>query len=114
MTKVLTAGEILSSVDAQYSEVDCPEWGGIVRLRGLSAEEALEFTAASKKTERDSAALLVVMSVVGEDGRPIFQQTDIPELRRKSMKVLMRLQRAALKLNGLDAATEEAEAAKND
>lgn len=112
--RTLTAEEILSSVDAQYCEIDCPEWGGAVRLRSLSAEEALHFAETAKKDEKNGAAMLVVMSAVDDQGKQLFTFENITAIRRKSMRVINRLQTAALKLNGLDDVSKAQDAAKND
>ena len=39
MSKLLNAGEILAAQDLKTRDVEVPEWGGVVRLRELSARD---------------------------------------------------------------------------
>lgn len=98
--KILSAAEILAASDITPIEVEVPEWGGTVRLRPLSAAEALAFTNSMTKTTNDSVRLLA-LSAVDEAGKTIFTDKDIERLSQKALKPIMRLQDAALELNGL-------------
>ena len=39
MGKFLTADEIFEADDTKYDEVECPEWGGTVRLRSIKGTQ---------------------------------------------------------------------------
>jgi hypothetical protein len=109
--RVLSAQEILTVQDIPVVEVNVPEWGGIVRIRGISGEEATQFAESQGKGKGDSLAKMVALAVVDEDGNRLFQDSDIPALKRKSMRAMLRIQAVALDINGL---SDEAKAeAKN-
>lgn len=106
-------GAILSASDVEYKEVNVPEWGGTVRLRSLSALESQTFAENFKKGDKDGQVRLIIMSAVDEHGDPLFTEADIAALQKKSMKVVLRLQNAAMELNGLRDAKVAVEEAKN-
>jgi hypothetical protein len=109
--KFLTAAEIREVQDVETVVVDIPEWGGAIRLKALTGEEAVEFSESIKEGDKSGAARLVARCAVDEDGNRIFADADIDVLKQKSMKALLRAQNVAMKLNGL---TEESkETAKN-
>lgn len=95
-----------------YEYVDIPEWNGSVKLRvmnGLEAETFMEQTQERKKRGESSMYALISACAVDEDNNRLFPDPDA--LRSVSMKVLARLQKAALKLQGFR--EEDADDAKN-
>ena len=106
----LSAVEILSASDAVIVDVDVPEWGTVVSLRTLSAAEAMDFNDKIKKNDKEAPARLVILSAVDAEGQPLFSEKDLGALQRKSLKAILRLQKEAMKLNGL---SEDADAVKN-
>lgn len=110
--KLLSAADILAKDDVEVVDVEVPEWGGTVRLQGLTGAEAAHFVDVIAKDKSGSAVKIVAMSCVDENGYKLFSEEQVERLKEKSLKALMRLQREAMRLNGL---TEEALAAtKND
>jgi len=99
--KKLSAADIIETSDQQIIEVECPEWGGSVSLRSLTAGEAMTFVDAFKDNKKDGPVRLLVMTAVNEEGKPLFTLDDLEKLKGKSLKVLMRLQKAAMEMNGL-------------
>lgn len=101
-SKVLSREEFLGIDDVQYKDVAIPEWGNghVVRLRTLTAAAALDF-AESSKEDKASAIRLIIASAVNEGGDPLFTGADVERLRKMSMKIVLRLQNAAMVLNGL-------------
>lgn len=111
--KILSAKEILLSEDIEIIDVYVPEWKGTVRLRAMTGEESIQYnqlvtnnTAAAK----NGAAVMCAMCIVDEDGKQQFTADQATLLAKKSLSALVRLQKAALKLNGLD---EDKAAVKN-
>lgn len=100
---------ILDADDRVFEAVDCPEWGGKVRVRGLTgtqrdAYEAslLEERGGSRKMNLANArAKMVVLAVVGDDGRPIFTNDDVRALGRKSALPIERIFDVARRLAGM-------------
>jgi hypothetical protein len=114
---LLSKEAILSVEDLPSEDVDVPEWGGTVRIKGLSGRERDRFEAGSIVTDKKGVtkpnytnlrARLVALSIVGEDGRRLFSDTDVNLLGAKSASALERVFKAAQKLNGMtDADVEE-------
>lgn len=105
----LGKAEILAAADLQYDDVAVPEWGGTVRVRGLTGRErdAFEAAVASAKGKdvklnlQNVRARLVALSVVDADGARIFDERDIGALGEKSAQALERVFQAAMRLSGL-------------
>ena len=109
--KYLSAEEIFAVQDIETVEVKVPEWGGIVRLRSLSGEEAFTFAKLIEKDKSSGAVQVLLLSAVDANGSQLFTSEDLDKLKKKSLHAIMRLQKEALRINGL---TEEAvEATKN-
>lgn len=108
--RILTAEQILGMDDLNVEEVEIPEWSvdgqpGILRLKTMSAREAMNFQKqmnVSPKAREDAMINLIVMSIVDERGERLFTAKDVERLRDKSMRVFVRLQKAAMSLNGFD------------
>ena len=99
--KFLSREEVLAVEDVETRTVEVPEWGGPIRLKALTGEEAVEFAESVKGDNKAGAARIVVRCAVDENGARLFQDEDIEVLKRKSMKALLRVQKVALEMNGL-------------
>jgi len=105
----LTRDQILGADDIPTEVIDVPEWGGQVKIRGLTGAEKDRFEQDSmqgkgKDTKMNLInirARLVALSIVDESGRRIFGKHDIEALGKKSAAALERVFTAAQKLNGL-------------
>lgn len=107
---LLTRDEILAVDDRSYEEVDCPEWGGTVRLRSITGAErdAYEQSLIQQRGNsrqmnlRNARAKLIVLCAVDEAGRRLFSgEADVNALSRKNAKPLDRLFDACRKIAGL-------------
>ncbi|WP_017602210.1 hypothetical protein [Nocardiopsis lucentensis] len=111
--------DILGAEDTEYNEIDCPEWGGMVRIKPLTAMQRAriqgtmaEIYQAKKGYDRlgKSHLQMIAWCVVDEDGKPIFTPGDIDKLGAKNAAPIQRLRDAIMKLSGMDDdAVEEAE-----
>lgn len=111
--KLLSLDDMLSAEDIQYVEVPTPEWGGKVRLGSLSAGEMMTFIETSEGPERQTSGLrLIVRSLVDADGNRIGSDKYLESFKKKDAKVINRLVKAILELNGMDVKAQAAE--KND
>jgi len=107
--KFLSRDEILRAKDIETVEVDVPEWGGKVRMRGMTgterdAFEAENFQVRGRNTKlnfENLRARLLVRCIVDNDGKPMFSKGDIDSLGNKSCAAIQRLFNVAQKLNGL-------------
>jgi len=109
MGKFLSAEEVLNANDITTEEVEVPEWGGSVLVRGLTALERDRFEASviqgsGKNTTvklENARAKLASLTVVGEDGKRLFSQADVAKLSQKSASALNRIYNVAARLSGI-------------
>ena len=105
----LSREAILDADDKRYAEVECPEWGGTVRIRSISGRQRDEYEQSliqqngrdRQMNLRNARAKLIVLCAVDEDGRPLFTAEDLRQLSAKSAKPLDRLFTECQKLAGL-------------
>lgn len=113
MGTFLSRDQILSAVDITTEDVEVPEWGGTVRVKGLSGAERDRVEAAmmSARTSKGKSrqvntdnfrARLVAASIVDADGARMFRDTDVKALGEKSAAALDRVMTAAMRLSGLN------------
>ena len=111
---LLSKSAILSADDQRYDVVDCPEWGGEVRVRGLTAYEQSYISKLDGDDKRNEVTLKVVQfCCVDENGERMFSPEDIKQLAQKSYAVINRLGKRILKLTGFGNQDEIEEARKN-
>ena len=117
----LTRDDILQRQDITTEEVEVPEWGGTVRVRGMSGVERDKFEASllapetPQKGRRRQAqarqtnienirAKLCAWCIVDEGGNRMFVDADLAALGAKSAAALDRVFGVAQRLSGI---TEE-------
>lgn len=106
---LLSKEAILAVQDTATELVEVPEWGGAVRVRGLTGSERDAFESEVvqrngrdvRTNTRNIRARMVVMSVVNEDGSRMFSYHDIEALGEKSARALDRIFAVAMRLSGL-------------
>jgi hypothetical protein len=126
-SKFLTAEQILRAKDQQFRTVEVPEWGGAVRIRGLSGSErdAYEQSLLREKggnqtlNFRNARAKLVALCAVDAEGNRLFTDEHVLELGRKSALAVERVYRVARDLAGLtnedlDELTKNSDGAPSD
>ena len=113
----LSRDAILQREDIKTEDVDVPEWGGTVRVRGMSGVERDKFEAglieqpeANGKRRRKQAATQTNMAnvrakmcawcIVDEHGARLFSDADVAELGAKSASALDRIYTVASDLSG--------------
>jgi len=105
----LDRAAILAVPDITTEDVEVPEWGGVVRVRGLTASQRDKFEADSLQGKGKNArvnftnlrARLVALCMVDEDGNQIFEERDTHVLGQKSAAAIDRVYSAAMKLSGI-------------
>jgi len=108
----LTKDEILGADDIESEDVKVPQWGGTVKVRGLTGEDrdAFEESLLQGKGKNREVRLhnfrakLVSLCVVDEKGERLFSQAEVQKLGRKSAAALSAVSNVAQRLSGL---TEE-------
>ena len=115
MGKYLNAESILAAEDFKYAEVECPEWGGTVRVRSLSGGQRAQITQRVNDKQLDELdELLAVMACVDEDGSRIFTNKDIASLKKKSAAVVTRIAKKVLEISGIGNEAGEVDEAKKN
>ena len=105
----LDRAAILAVPDITTEDVDVPEWGGVVRVRGLTASQRDAFEAASlqgkgKNTSvnlHNLRARLVALCIVDGDGNQLFAERDVHVLGQKSAAAIDRIYDTATRLSGI-------------
>jgi hypothetical protein len=113
---VLTKESILAAQDRQVRELHIPQWGGMVRLKSLTAAEWEPFAQLCRDRTAQGAgfdirhirAKLLQLSMIDAAGVLMFQPEDIPLLEQKSTAIVELLWNECRELNALsDEAVEE-------
>ena len=110
----LTKSAILSADDFKYATVSCPEWGGDIRVRGLTAAEQAKIARmVSDNRTDDIAVVMTIMGCVNEDGERIFDSGDKDLLKARSYAVMDRIAKKIIELSGSGDADSIEDARKN-
>jgi len=113
VTGLLGRDAILAAADLPERTVAVPAWGGMVRVRGLTAREVLRWQAAYEDAEPWRRILgLVALCIVDGTGARLFTEADLEALAGKSPAAIRQVFDRCLEVNGLDAQATES-AAKN-
>jgi hypothetical protein len=108
----LSGAEILEVDDIEVKRIDVPEWKSAVYLRVLPADEGLalneKMQALEKGKDSEAMFLLLAATLVTSDKKPLFTAEQIAKVRGRSGKVLLRLQKEALQLQGWVGGGEQA------
>lgn len=105
----LTRDAIIAAEDRTFDEVECPEWGGTVRVSSITGGQRDQYEQGlieergkdRKMNLRNARAKLIVLCAVDEAGRPLFTREDINALSRKNAKPVDRLFDKCRELAGL-------------
>lgn len=110
----LSKDDILKADDLPQTEVEVPEWGGTVRVRGLSGTERDRFEFSLAAAQNNPSKVQVRAEIVGrcmvdEDGKRLFTDNEITKLGTKSGAALDRVFDVVRELSGMgDDAVEKA------
>lgn len=111
---IIGKSAILTADDFDYADVPCPEWGGEVRVRGLTAADQA-FIAKLSKDDKSEALTLhtFIRGVVDENGERIFTAADIDDLKKRSYAVILRVAKKIAELTSPGDADAVEEMRKN-
>jgi hypothetical protein len=122
--KLLTREQILEIQDIESEIIEVPEWGGLVKVQGMTGAERDVFESSVMKGKgknikinwRNLRAKLVAHSVVNGNGERIFTDADVIRLGNKSALALDKVFAVAQRLSGITSedVAELAEEIKND
>lgn len=99
---ILGKNAILSAEDFEYALVSCPEWGGDVRVRGLTAADQQYISRLNQSDKKEEMTLAAFMrGVVDENGDRLFTDNrDRDELKKRSFAVIERVTKKIAELTG--------------
>jgi hypothetical protein len=104
----LTREAIIGATDIETIDVPVPEWGGVIRLRAMTALERENYEMMLGQTRERNGGLLnnvraslVAWCAIDGDGRKLFKADDISTLGTKSSAALVRVFDAARRLNAM-------------
>lgn len=100
--RFLTKEDILSKNDVTFLEMEVPQWGGTIRFRSLTGDEAIDFGKRLDDMDAKQEAVidLFAISAVDDNGDRLFEPRDIRQLRKKSWAVYLKAQNKLLEFNG--------------
>lgn len=114
----LSKDDILKAADNRPEEVDVPEWGGTVLVRGMTGRERDAFEVSLMTSGRNGRrevnpvnvrAKLVARCTVDDDGNRLFTDAEAGDLGDKSAAAVDRVYAVAARLSGMgDQEQEEA------
>lgn len=108
---LISRDNILGADDIQTRTVDVPEWGGKVKVRGLSGAERDAWEVAvgegGPRGKRNARAKLIVRCLVDDDGNRLFGDEEAGALGKKSGSAIARLFNVACELSGIGQDAEE-------
>ena len=112
----LSKDDILKAADNAPEEVNVPEWGGTVLVRGMTGKERDAFELSLMTPGRGGRrevnpvnvrAKLVSRCVVDDDGNRLFTDGDAAELGEKSAAAVNRIYDVAARLSGMAEGEQE-------
>jgi len=109
---MLSREDILNVTDIEIEEVEVPEWGGTVFVKGLTGTERDAYESSMIENRGKNRAMnlenlrakLAVMTICDQEGKRLFTERDVKKLGEKSASALQRVFKVAQRLSGL---TEE-------
>lgn len=102
----LNREQILAAEDLPLQEVEVPEWGGTVYVRGMNGAERAELEEMDVRGAKLRPAMVMLCSCL-EDGSRLFTPEDMPGLEKKSATALQRVFDVALQLSSMQKGARE-------
>lgn len=114
----LSADQILGADDLRSEDVEVPEWGGVVRVQGMSGasrdkfessmlNDGMDGVSKDKALDNYRARLAAFCMVDGEGKRLFRSEVEVRRLGEKSADALSRVADVATRLSGLSAGDVE-------
>lgn len=106
-SKALNRKSIFSAARKQLKRVDVPEWGGAVYVRAIKACEfevfQTQLAEATGSVSKDTVMnCLVTLTACDAHGKRLFTDDDTKAVGELGLPPVLRVFRAAMKLNNLD------------
>jgi len=111
MSRILSVEEILAAPDIEERIVECPEWGGSVRVRSFTKLQINRMSEQASVEKRNRQTGQMVKEVDSDrlndlmfrEGvvDPTFSDEQMIQLRAKNAAPILRITKAILELSGL-------------
>jgi hypothetical protein len=119
---MLSKKQILAAPDIKSELVDVPEWGGEVKVCGLSGAQRGELEASILEIKDQSQTVrlqslkvrMCSLAIRDEDNRRMFDDDEIGDLGAKSAQAIERIYSVAARLSGMDKSEVEKLAKNSD
>lgn len=104
---MLTKEAIMAAQDIVIETVNVPEWGGNVKVKSLMSDQRDQYEQLLIGQKEKSGtiysirATLCALSIIGDDGNPLFDITDIDTLGKKSAIAVDRVVDVIRRISGL-------------
>lgn len=96
----LTLDAIREADDLRHTDVDVPEWGGPIRVRGLRLEEARDIQKAAMQGDEVDTTKVLLLTVQKGLEQPHIDQADMYVFAQKHAGVVMRIAELVNELTG--------------
>lgn len=105
----LTKDMIFKAQDIETVELQIPEWGGAVFVRGMTGHERDKYESSLYQQRgknqqlnlRNARTKMVVLCTVDQEGKRIFDDKEIGRLSQKSARAIDRIFDLARELSGM-------------
>jgi hypothetical protein len=104
----LTADQILAAEDIATDDIEVPEWGGTVRVKGLTVHDLNEANRLATVAGEVDAEKITCMVLVFGCVEPRFTPDQVGLIAQKSAAVVNRLGGAIFRLSGIGDTTPQA------
>lgn len=95
--------KIFAAQDLRHESVTVPEWDAAFTMVQMTGRQLGEYRKAVESLEgMAGTATLIVFCARADDGEPLFDLADVPQLLEKSPHILQRLAKVAHEVNALD------------
>jgi hypothetical protein len=101
--------KIFAAKDHATGTIEVPEWGVTLHLKSWTGKERKKLQ--KLRNDPDQMYDAVLLTVLDEEGNPVFTKDDLPKLLEKNSAILERIVLAATQHNGVTQA--QVDAAKN-
>lgn len=98
----LTIAQIAAADDAQVQDVEIPEWGGIIKVKGMSAGERLELAAIVQGGEDNVLAAIAHFALLHGVVEPKIEESDLDMMMSKCSKAVEKIVEVFNELSGSD------------
>lgn len=99
--------DLLSVADLPRKTIHVKAWKRDVHVQGLSLAGFRKVQRHSQQDELLGLAAVVAYSVVDDDGKLVFEESDIEAISNKSIEAIKQISDAAMEISGMNTEVDE-------